>query len=860
MRSAIREWIARLNGVLGRSRSDADLQQEIQTHLDMLAEDLRRGGMSPADAAREARVRAGRSTQTIEALRDRRGIPPLSSFWLDLKLGARMLRKSWGLTLVGGVAMVMAITLGASVFAVVQMFAGTSVPLEEGSRLVIIQPFDPAAREGRTSSQSDLERWGRLRTVEQIGAYRTVRRNLVALGDSRGVLVAEMTASGFETARVAPLQGRYLLAEDEAAGAAPALVLGFDAWKSVFSGDPDVVGKGASLDGVLHTIVGVMPQGFAFPVNHQYWTTLNTRVAGPPVTVFARLVPGATLQIAHDEVRSIGISDQTVAAAKGRRLEPRVVPYVMGVSGERDNALGFVPLLLPLLLVPACANMAILMYARIVTRQGEFAARSALGAGRMRIVGQVFAEVLVLAAGAAGLALLLAPKVSAFLFTNMTPDLDRIPFWMRLGLSYATIGYTALLALVAAFIAGAIPAWRATGRWQLAGLHVLGQRSAPKLGVVWNGLVVAQVALAVAIIPTGAEFAWAMSGAGLRDLRFAPDEYVSTRVTPAPNADPARFALLRNELLRQISARPDVVSVTLAASLPSQEEHVNIEVEGTGLTETAAHNRVDLAYFKTFHARVLTGREFEAGDLGPGRNVAVVNRDFARRMLGEGNPLGRRIRMLPDGAWLEIVGVIEDFSPDGGVRTFYQPLDESAAGPLSLAVQTDPRHPPGVAGRIRQIATSLGPGILVSPPRPMFFESFWIEDETLSSALGALMLVVLVLSVTGVYTLMAFVVAQRRREIGIRSALGAAPGRLIAGVFRRALIPVAAAAGLGGFAAVLLDFYYAPLLFDFREGGRPLPWILSAAELFIVAVALLALSGPARRALRIDPVEALRDG
>ena len=333
-RAALREWSLRFWGVISGRRADDDIRLELAAHIELAEEDLRRKGYSPQDAARLARVRFGNSTPAMESVREQRGIPHLSTFFIDVKLGLRMLRKYWALSLIGGMAMAMAITMGASVFELLHVVRGTTIPLEEGDRVVVIQPFDTKTQQESNSSLEDFERWSsELRSVEDAGAFRTTQRDLATInGPSAPVPVAEMSASGFETARVAPLLGRALLAGDEIAGAPPVVVIGYDAWQSTFAGDPAVIGQEVQLDSVFHTIVGVMPEDFAFPVNHQYWTSLGTGIRGR-VVVFARLAPGTDLERAQAEVETVGLLEPNSATEAGPPLRPRVVPYVIGMTG-----------------------------------------------------------------------------------------------------------------------------------------------------------------------------------------------------------------------------------------------------------------------------------------------------------------------------------------------------------------------------------------------------------------------------------------------------------------------------------------------------------------------------------------------
>ena len=793
------------------------------------------------------------------------GIPGLSACWLDVKLGLRMLRKQWALSFVGGVAMAVAMTFGASIFELLHALMGTSVPLPDGEQVVMVQPYDVEQRLGRHTPVSDFEQWrAELTTIEDIGAFRTSRRYLMtADGARRLVAVAEMSASGFQLARIPPMLGRPLLDEDESAGAPPVVVIGFDVWQSTFGAGRDVVGQVVELDGESHTVVGVMPEDFGFPINHQYWTVLGA--SDDPVRVFGRLTLGAEYVTAQAEIEAIGIAQPDIVSASGQPLRPRVVPFVRGILEDPGSVVALVPFVLPLLLIPPCANIAILIYARTLARQGEFAARTALGASRGRIIGQIYLEVLVVAAAAAGLALVMTPVLVDFLRGNLVSG--GLPFWMDLSLSYTTIGYTAGLACVAALIAGGIPALRATGRRNLAGLQALSHRTAPRLGFVWTTLVLLQVALSVAVVPTGTEIAWALSGPAIDGPRFPAEEYLTATLALSPQAvpDPVRFATLREDLVERLEAEPDVTRVTVAQTLPSQETHVQVEIESPHEIVTAAFNRVDLQFFETFETPLLAGRGFEARDLEPTSHTILVNRSFARRVLGEANPLGRRLRIVEATMaerrvfepWLEIVGVVEDYADTSGVRTFFRLLPrvpDSApvangradpdAPPWVMAIHAGPRIPAELPDRLRRTAASLDPHLRVEPIRTMddVWEAYWLEDVTLASGLGILLLGLVGFSSAGIFTLTAFTVVQRRRELGIRSALGAPSWRLVADIFRRVLAPVSVGLTLGGVCALVLEFYLAPVLFDFRSGGRPIPWILPAAG------AAVACGRPPRRA------------
>jgi transcriptional regulator len=423
--STLREWTRRVWGALSGRRTDRDIERELAGHIALAEDELRRRGHAPREAARLARVNAGGLTQAVEAIRDQRGLPWLASSWLDIKLGLRLLVRNWGLTLVGGLAMTVAIAIAAVVFTAFDVLLWSSLPIDEGDRVVAIQMWDPKAGAVRDTAWQDVERWGStMRSVEDVGAFQTIRRNAItADGSVELVSVAEISAAGFRVARVPPLMGRTLVEADTEPGAAPVIIIGHDVWKSRFGGASDVVGRELRLGEKAHTIVGVMPEGFQFPFNFRYWVPLRLeahemlRDAGPEGVVFGRLAPDATLAGAHAEVSALGLLPSSPTRPNTESAGARVVPYTFAFTGNFERgelgvAWSLSSLALLLLLLPPCANIAILNYARTVTRQQEFAARHALGGSRARIVCQLFIEALVLSAAAAMVALLILHVVS----------------------------------------------------------------------------------------------------------------------------------------------------------------------------------------------------------------------------------------------------------------------------------------------------------------------------------------------------------------------------------------------------------------------------------------------------------------
>jgi hypothetical protein len=483
--------------------------------------------------------------------------------------------------------MTVVITIAAVAFVFLDEFMGrTAPPLGEGERVVALQSWDAEAHRRRDVPRRDLERWGAtLQSVEDLGGFQTIERRLIVDGrPAEWVRVAEITASGFRLARVPPLLGRWIAEADEHVGAPPVVVIGYDVWQSRFASDRTVIGHTVRLGEIIHTVVGVMPEGFAFPVNHRYWIPLRSDPVGslksaPDGVVFARLAPGISLDGAQAELTTIGLlpsatgrrsgnatpttSGNATPTTSGDARRPRVVPYTFAFTddverGELAWQQRIILLLVTLLLVPPCLNIAILIYARTVPRQEEFAARFALGASRGRIVVQLCVEVLVLSSAAGAVALAITRPILTQIgeIIRRFPELGgSLPFWVDFNFSWRAALFVAGLSVVAALIAGLVPALQATGRVLPVALRTLGSRTGIPLGATWTALIVAQVGLALAALPSTIELAWG-------------------HLRPA-----ARVRGLRAEVLRQIEAELGASAVTFAAALPGAEPQAFVEMD-----------------------------------------------------------------------------------------------------------------------------------------------------------------------------------------------------------------------------------------------------------------------------------------
>jgi predicted permease len=529
---------------------------------------------------------------------------------------------------------------------------------------------------------------------------------------------------------------------------------------------------------------------------------------------------------------------------------------------------------LVLLLLPPCANIAILNYARIVTRQQEFAVRHALGGSRARIVWQLFIEALVLTAAAAGVALLVLRIVSVVVAGRRQTIPGGPPFWMTFDVSYRTLLFVAALAVAGAVMSGLAPALQATGRLARLGAGALGGRTSLRLGTTWTTLVIAQVAFSVAVLPLAAETAWGRLRTGVVGPGFAAEEFATARIALEGGA--TLFSNRQRELERRLLADPRILGVAAALQPPGEEPWVFVDIEGRDApTEVvngqlpgflARFNQVDPAFFAVYSMPGLAGRLVNDGDAAAQTDAVIVNRNFAETIAPGGNALGHRFRYVratddewPHGPqadhWYEVVGVVGNLPVTTDARIAYHAAAPGQIHPAQLQIRLGDDSA-GLAEHLRDVAASVDPTMHVDEVRTLaeIYREHRFGDNLGAITIGAVIGSVLLLSAAGLYALMAFTVAQRRREIGIRSALGAPPGKLLAAVFRRALWQIGAGSAVGLLAAYLVG-RYVPIE---QIGGLPIPGILPGAAAFMLLVGVLASLGPARRGLSIDPTEALR--
>jgi len=799
---------------------------------------------------------------------------------LDFKLGLRMLRRYPGITAIGTVAMAVAIALGMLYFEGLNKALHPTLPVADGERIIAIRHFDSAKRETEGRALHDFAIWRtQVRAIDHLGAAQVFSRNLVSEDHQvEPVRGAEITANAFTLMGITPLVGRPLTARDEQPAEPLAVVIGEGLWATWFARNPSVVGRAVKVGTAPATIVGVMPERFGFPMNQQLWLPLRADGSllaprtGPPVSIFGRLAPGASLQQAQAELDAIAKGLAATNPEAYKNLNVSVVAYGTPPIEGAETVVKFLYAangIFLLLLAVICTNVATLVFARTATRGWEVAVRNALGASRGRIIAQLFSEALVLALVSAALGIVVAKLALRW---GLSIGGDTLPFWVTDSLSPTTVLYAGLLTLAAAVIVGVLPALRVTRLNVLDSLRREQAASANlRFGGMWTTAIVVQVAITVALLPLAAVGIIASNRFGQRGEGVGADRYLTAAVAferqeqeAGSAAVVARERRSLTELERRLRAEPGVEQVAFADRLPVMDtSKYGIEVDtatgapATGLrVSTLAH--VSSGFFAAFGSAVVAGRNFSPVDIERG-NVLIVNQSFTRLVFGDHNPVGQRIRIahgeigaVADDGWYEVVGVVRDVGwqmpePMEQAAMYHPALLQPGTG-VSVAVRV--HDPIRFAPRLRAVAAAVDPEMQLTDVR--LLSDVGGRGATLTwtvtYVVGLVCLLVLLLSASGIHALMSFIVARRTREIGIRMALGSPPTRIVFGIFTRAFLQIALGI-LAGSAVVALKI-------DFGSLTQVL--MLVGADAIMLAAGLAACTLPLRRALTINPTDALR--
>jgi putative ABC transport system permease protein len=815
----------------------------------------------------------------------------MGTLWQDLMYGLRMLAKCPGFTLVAVLALALGIGANTALFSVVDAVILRPLPFPAPDRLVAVWSTNQQRGELRTSaSYPDFADWRSLNhAFERIAAFHTNDFTLTGTDEPAHILGAVVSADLFRLLGVAPKLGRDFLSEEDDPGKTKVrpVILSYAFWRSRFGSDPQVIEKTVQLDSQSYTIVGVMPGGFQFPLQGKpidLWTSfLVDEIASDnePITaergahylsVIARLKPDVRLPQAQAEM-------DTIASALAHQYPDTDKYRGIALAPELERLVGDVrPALLILfgavgcVLLIACVNVANLLLARAAARQKEIAIRSTLGAGRLRLVRQLLTECILLAALGGALGLALAWWGSDLLLA-LSPE--NVPRLSGVHLSGHVLAFTAFASLLTGLVFGLLPALHVSRSDLAESLKESGRGSteSARRSRLRSALVVAETALA--LVP--------LVGAGLLIQSLSRLEHVKPGFDPhnvltfnlgLPDArySYSQQAAFFEQLLPRIRALPGVRSASAVSPLPlsGDDFRVTFEIEGRPVAKSdqpaTNYREAAAGYFQTMHIPLLEGRDFSDQDNLKSPPVIIVNQTFAKQFFPGEDPIGKHIKpglsSIPGthAVMREIVGVVGDvkhrsLNREAGPEV-YEPESQMPFETLTLVVRTE-GDPRGLIGAVREQVKALDKDLPIYDVKLMEeYLSTSVAQPRFNTMLLAIFAgVALVLAAVGLYGVMSYSVVQRTHEIGIRMALGAQQKdvlRMIVGQALR-LTLVGTALGLAGaWAATRL---MSGLLFGVKSSD---PITYAGVALLLSAVALLACYVPAYRAMRVDPMVALR--
>ncbi|MDB4965612.1 MAG: efflux pump, inner rane subunit [Myxococcales bacterium] len=873
----MRIW-RRLRGLVLKRRREQEMDEELRFHLEMQTRENVAAGMSPEEARLAALRAFGGVEQVKEECRDVRGTRVVEWLGQDVRFGWRVLRRAPGFTAVAVVTLALGIGANSAMFSLVHTVLLRPLPFPAPNELVVVSTSHPGAPIDYVS-YPDLRDWrAGSRSFSDLAGVVGQTVNLTGRDEPTRVRGSFVTANFLSMLSVQPALGRGFSAHEDEPGAERVVLVAHALWKSMFVSDPALVGKRLALNGQLFTVVGILPESFKpwmeaevfIPLCH--YPNFSLDRAKTSAEVIGRLRPGVTADAAQAELATVarGLALAYPATNRDRGVVVRPLHSVLVEDVRPSLLLLFGAVALVLLI--ACANVSNLLLSRAVSRQREMAVRTALGAGKARLVRQLLTESLLLW-GLGAVAGLAVARVGTDLLAA-SPLLPRSAGPV-LVLDYAVFGFTLALSFVTGLFFGAVPAMQAARTNVQEALKESGRGAGQTSGRrrMQSLLVVSQIALAVVLV-TGAGLATrSLVRLNAVDPGFQPDHLLTLEYRLPRNKYPTGAGQweFHRAVVERVQALPGVRSAAVVRALPFSGNGNSTAFvlpdrprPPAGQEPQAEINVAHPRYFATMAIPLLRGRVFSDEDRADSPAVVVVNRSLAERFWPGADPVGKQLRLvggLVDGErQVSIIGVVGDIKHQGlddpRVPQIYAPQSQVPFIFASLVVRTE-LEPLALADSVRSAIWSIDGDQPVWKVRTLD----WLMDSSLRSrALTARLLAAysafaLLLAALGIYGVISYVVSQRTHEIGIRMALGAPRGRIVRSVLRRGFVLAGWGLALGGAASAALARLIRNQLFEVTASD---PLTFAAALALLASVALFACWIPARRATRIDPVTALR--
>jgi putative ABC transport system permease protein len=855
-----------------RSR-DRDMEREMAFHVDSLARDYARDGLSDVDAQRAARRQFGNLTRLKERGHDERTMRLVEDVTRDVRHAARGLWRSPGFSLAVILTLALGIGGNTAVFSVVDQLLLRPLPYPDGDQLVVVEETVGANPHADVSPANWLDWQRESRTFRRFAAWRSWSFTLTGTGEPRRVNAQQVSSEFFPLLGVAPLLGRTISDEDDRPNGPRVAVLSYRAWQNELGGDPRAIGRTVQLDDRAYEIVGVMPPGFRFVQQDvDLWTASQldrTRpwreTEGRVIDVVGRLAADATIGTARSEME--GIARRLAAMYTfNKNTSVTVTPLREVLTGQVRTSVLVLFAGVGVMLAIACFNVANMLLARAASRQREIAIRASLGAGRWAIARSVLVESLLLAGAGGALGLALARGSLDALLAVAPTNLLGVS---ELFIDRRVLIYAFGLSLATGAVAGLVPTTLFARRSMADALRTRGSKAghAPR---VRQALVVVQVAMTVVMLCGAGVLVRTLIALNRAHMGFDAHDVLTMRVAVSP----ARYSAERcrefyREAVARVRALPGVEAAAAGISLPMiGSPRGGTSFRELGTPERPASERpttvvrmVAPGYFHTLRIPVLRGREFTDADNANPMAGFVVNETFARTYFSGRDPFASSISvwMMADNPYLPIIGVVGDVS-EGSVRAAPQPTVFYSHGRMPWSTMTlfvRGRQPESFVRPVTAALHELDPTLVVSNVHTIesaLAESLAREriSALISTSFGA---GGLLLAALGLYGLLAYLVAERTKDIGIRIALGARLARITGSVVAGGLALVAIGAAMGVAGSLLLLRSLGTLLFGVTPYDVP---TYAIVVVLLGAIAALASYLPARRAARIEPLTALR--
>ncbi len=862
-----------------RAHWDQERSGEIQIHLEIEIDDNIARGMRPDDARSAAFRKFGNPSRIREEIYRMNTISFVETLGQDLRYTLRTLRKTPGFAIFTVLTLALGIGANTAIFSAINAVLLRPLPYKSPSRLVTIWA-DHHLRGGPVdewTNPADFFDWrGQSHTFEDMAALGGWAPTLIGTGEPELLRGVKVSYSMFSVLGITPVLGRNFTAEDDRPDSAHVAILSDDLWRRQFNTDNKVLGKTINLDGVGYTVIGVMPAGFAFPIipNREIWTTLQVPSRGrgnAVMRVIGRLKEGTPLAQSQTEMSAIAGRLAQSYPDTNRNIGISLVPLQEQIGGATRKPLWVLLGAVGLVLLIACANVANLLLARAASRQKEISVRVGLGARRSRLVRQLLTEscLLALLGGAIGLLLafwgttFLARALPATISSVESVKIDLTVLVFALGLSILTgLGF------------GLAPALQATRANVAESLKENARSTSGGTGgrQLRNVLVIADVMLALALSVSAGLLMKSFLKLTSVDLGFRQDHLleVTVRLPRQSYSDKTKISSFYAQLSERLAGLPGVAGVSAASDPPLNGvggSDTDFFIEGKPLPQpdkrpVAWYSSVMPNFHQTMGVALLRGRSFNGHDTADSRPVVLINQAMAHRYWNDENPVGQRISTSDPAnpKWKEIVGVV------GNVKYFtldaeqppmmYMPLDQAPNPGMTIALRTT-GSPLDMAAAVRNAVWSLDKNLAVPAFTTMdqLVENASDQPRLLSSLISSFAIMALLLVAIGLYGVMAYNVTERTHEMGIRMALGATRGSILGMILKQGL----KLSALGIVAGLLISVAVTRVLgtFLFHVGSTD-PTTFAGVAMLLVAVAFAASYIPARRAMRVDPMVALR--